>query len=185
MPVLRREAIFEATVDYRDSRNLDVREDRHIEDLVIRTLLEELPRELDSIFGLQVQVRIRGKRYHSLSVFFGVAVAAYGLLSGYKGIYDSIELIRQQAADLLELALRQPDDLNVNVYSRFPNRDWFEPEMFLRRRFPWRHVATAEESRPVRDGFFYFLLAFSIVELVVIGMLVYGAMMMTYFGHGG
>jgi hypothetical protein len=162
MPRFRREAIFEATVDYSGNRSLDAREDRHIEDLVVRTLLEELPRELDQVFGLSVEVRVRGKRYHSLSVFFGVAVAAYGLLSGYKGIYDSIELIRQQASDLLGSALRQAGDFNVNVYSRLPNRDWMEPDMFLKRRFRWRHLAFAEEGTPGRDGFFYFLLGFSI-----------------------
>lgn len=183
MPRFRREAIFEAKVDYSGNRSLDAREDRHIEDLVVRTLLEELPRALDHVFGLSVEVRVRGKRYHSLSVFFGVAVAAYGLLSGYKGIYDSIELIRQQAGDLLESALRQAGDFNVNVYSRLPNQ--MEPEMFLRRRFRWRHLAFPEEGTPARDGFFYFLLGFSILELVVIMFLVYAAVMRTYFGHGG
>ena len=149
MPRFRREAIFEATVDYRGSRSLDAREDRHIEDLVVRTLLEELPRELDQVFGLSVEVRVIRTRYHSLSVFFGAAVAAYGLLSGYKGIYDSIELIRQQAADLLGLALRQAGDFNVNVYGRLPNQNWMEPEMFLGRRSRWRrHLAFAEEGAP-------------------------------------
>lgn len=32
-----------------------------------------------------------------------------------------------------------------------------------------------------RDGFFYFLLVLSIVSLMIIGVLVYGAMVKTYF----
>ncbi len=124
-------------------------------------------------------------------MFFTAAVTAYGVLSGYKGLLESVELIRDQARDLIKIFLSRMDEFNITVTARYPRMEYFEPGMFrrLRRRmqspFDEDLVAAlaynAEFQQPQRDGFFYFLLAFSIIELVVIAALVGGAVIDKYF----
>lgn len=176
------EAILEAHIDYSDSREL-TQEDSRIEATVVRTLTTDLPRDLERFFDLHVSIRIKGTRYGSLSVFFGVMVAGYGLLSGYKGLFESVELIRDQAEDLIASNLGQFGSLSVNVYARYPESPQTTWDRLLGHRFPGYPslVPVPQPTRPHRDGFFYMLLVLTILEGALIAALVYGAVAKTYF----
>lgn len=196
MPRWKREAIFEARIErmgHADSEQSSISDEelRRIEEVVVRTLTVDLPTDLERLFGVEAEIHIKGTRYGSLSVFFGAVVGAYVILSRYKGFYESVELIRQQAKDLLKAALRRLGRFSVDVYTRYPSVRALESGWFrgLRKHIPAPFLAEFlsatwppnEGYRPRRDGFFYFLLTLCIVELVVIGLLVYGAVMKTYF----
>jgi hypothetical protein len=189
----KQEVIFEAKVEYSENdRSIrEGKENHRIEEVVVRTLTLHLPRDLDLLFGLKVDIYIKGTRYGSLSVFFGAVLAAYGILSGYKGFYESAKLIREQAEDILEAALSRLGEFRVDVSTRYPSMEtlnsmWFKKfKKYTRDPFEAELLAATmppyEMYQLRRDGFFYFLLALSIVELVVIGLLVYGAVIKTYF----
>jgi hypothetical protein len=86
MPRRKNEIIFQATIDYSDSRNmkLDRNENSDVEQRVRRALTEDLPHDMDSIFGITVDVQIKGARDGSITVFFGAVVAGISALSRYK-----------------------------------------------------------------------------------------------------
>jgi hypothetical protein len=190
----RREVVFEARVESAEkgARLTPSGENGSVEDTVIRTLTAELPGEMRRLFGVEVEIHIKGTRYGSLSVFFGAVLTAYGLLSGYKGFSESMNLIRQQADDLLTGALRRLGSYSVNVYERYPGTeeldDWSPRYRWLRRRYPpdlvgeilARAEPTYEVVPPRRDGFFYFLLTLCIVEMAAMGLLVWRAVVHTY-----
>ncbi len=199
MLLQKREAILEAKVEYSpqedsniESRRIseDSKERQLIEDLVTQTLTGTLPRALESLFGLKVLIHIKGKRYGSLSVFFGAVLGAYVGVSRYKNFYDSIRLIRQQAQDLLTIALRPYGKFSVGVYDRYPmvdDPDWWEWPFPRLRRYPPVNLETEFLGSELpayqrkRDGFFWFLFALCIMALGGIGLLVYGAVVKMYF----
>ena len=198
MLLRKREAIFEAKVEYftdQDSlRNHRISENSKerqvIEDLVTQTLTVTLPRELESLFGLKVLIYIKGKRYGSLSVFFVAVLGTYVAVSRYKNFYESIRLIKQQAHDLLTIALRPYGNFSVGVYDRYPMvddpywEDWGFPPV---RRYPPVNLepeflgSELQVYQRKRDGFFWFLFALCIMALGGIGLLVYGAVVKMYF----
>lgn len=175
------EVVFEARIDYADSDASLTEEDDRVEAAVYRALTAELPRDLSRFFGLEVSTRIRGTRYGSLSVFFSVFVLGYTVLSGYKGLFDSVELIRSQADELIESALRGRNQrFSVNVYARYPQfsqRRWAD-RLLSSDEFP---IAIGPPARSSLRGAFALLLLVAIIEALAIALLVYGAVMKTYF----
>src|ERR1022692_4836112 len=102
MPRRKNEIIFQATVDYSDSRNLsDIGENKEIKERVSRALTQDLPRDMEALFGVNIDVQIKGTREGSIIMFFGVVIAGVssllGALSRYKSLYDSVVLIQNQA----------------------------------------------------------------------------------------
>jgi hypothetical protein len=198
MAWLQREVIFEARIEYRTSerRITENSKIQHIEESVKQTLIVDLPKDLDLLFGVKAKIHIRGTRYGSLSVFFGAILAAYGILSAYKDFWDSVELIRQQAEDLLNNTLNRGGrrEFNIRVSTRYPmgyRRSLLQRDVAIllhdiRHELVFRardrdQVRPYEMYRPRRDGLFYFLLILCIIESAVIGLLVYGAVMQVYF----
>ena len=187
----RKEVIFEAKVSSRDPNRPITREDEKLKATIHETLTRDLPRELSEIFDLKVEIEIKATRYGSIAVFFGAVFTVYGIIAGYKDFLDSIELIRQQADDLLEIAVRRVRN-NENDYVQVSVRslsvDESEPPFARRRRrmaaalFPPESLppaVTSYQSR--RDGFFFFLLFLCIAALIIIALLVYKAVLKTYF----
>jgi hypothetical protein len=193
MPLGKKEFVFEAHIRAQDDDRdfLIEKEGMQLEQAVIKTLTVDLPNELDHLFGIKITVYIKGTRYGSLSVFFGVVLATYSVLSGYKGLYESINLIGDQATALLNPIVSRYGKYSVYVKSRYPalnNPDDWEHKIekyFFHPGGPRRLAAALasqfDENHIRRDGFFYFLLVFSIIELAAIILLVYGAIAKTYF----
>lgn len=128
-----------------------------------------------------MEVSIKGVRSSSLLVFFGVMLTAYNILSSFRDFYDSMHLIRREAERLLEAALKRFGELDINVSILHPsvnNRGDLEDFLHVPRFYGTPIYRT---DRPYRDGFFYFLLIFCLFQLIVIGLLVYGAVVKTYF----
>jgi hypothetical protein len=78
----KHEIIFEARIDYSDSRNmrLDAEGYPEIEQSVRRALTEDLPHEMDTIFGVNIDVQVKGTREGSITVFFGVVAVGIVLI---------------------------------------------------------------------------------------------------------
>jgi hypothetical protein len=141
---------------------------KKIEGMVIQTLTVDLKNHLREIFGLDVIINIKGSYYGSLTVFFGAIIVAYEVVSRYKSFNESIRLIEEQTEHLLERNLR-PLHLyvqGIHSYSTLPVELMIPSSRFY---------------RSSRDAFFYFLLALSAIEALVICLLVYGAVVKTYF----
>ncbi len=163
-------------------------------------ITERLPVDLANIFGLHVKTRIVQTRYGSVTVFFGVLLSGFTLIANYKGFYDSIQLIRKHCELLLEGLIRSKYDgelhSNVNVdhpklddprEMRFPRRlrhwlDHYPPEIA---EAMWEFGSFGSANRGRRDAFFWFLLVLNIILLVALGIIVYGAVVKTYFPGSG
>jgi hypothetical protein len=121
-------------------------------------------------------------RTGSLSVFFAVSVFGLSALSRYKNLYDSIELIRTQADYVLESLKDRFGNLRVLVSTRYPHmQNPYDRHSLLHRELLLDDLALPSSFSHRRDGFFYFLLIWSIISLVLIGILVYAAVRKTYF----
>jgi len=179
---MKREVIFQADIEGQD-KNFSISANNSEFVAAVREALETtLPKDMREIYDMQVDVRIKAVRTGSLTVFFAVAVAGLSALSRYKNLYDSVELIRTQADTVLESLKDRFGDLRVSVNTRYPRLqspyDRHHPlkyEMFLEE----LGLPASPPSR--RDAFFYFLLAWGVISLVVIGVLVYAAVRKTYF----
>jgi len=159
-------------------------------------ITEDLPRDIQQIYGLDIHTNIKAVRYGSLSVFFALVFAGVGTLSRYKNLCESVELIREQCRLLLSQLISRKykgHGLTLAVYTRYPSLDdTHESTGFarLRRLFHFHHgeapilinISDTEDIQPPRrDAFFWFLLGLCIVLLVLLYILVYRAMVQTYF----
>jgi hypothetical protein len=180
---ITREFIFKASLTQKGSNNPFPSIEEGFETAVQDALTKTLPRDMKEIFGVEISVDIKAVKHGSLTLFFGVIVAGLSALSRYKTVYDSIELIGQQAESVLESLRTRYGQFNIGVQAVYPRlRDPFDRHHPLRHEMFLEEVgfSTAPQSR--RDGFFYFLLIWSIISLFVIGALVYAAVIKTYFG---
>jgi hypothetical protein len=160
-----------------------------IEERVNRALTQDLPRDLEILFGVNVDVQIKGTREGSLIVFFGAVIAGVSALSRYKNLYDSVVLIQNQAPRVIHAALNGSGEYSVGVHAVDPSERSLEDPRYRwwRRRAPFsdeflRDASGADDSqaRHRRDGFFWFLLALCILEGLALGMLVYMAVLKTF-----
>ncbi len=163
----------------------------------VRHVIEsELPRELDELFGLTIETKVIAVREGSILIYFGAAIAGLATFSRYKGLCESVNLLKGQLGRLLHLLIEQkyPDDIQVNVNVEFPHLD--SPGDW-----PWRwrkfmrdpedeymaSMLVGGVDRPVRakrDGFFWFLLVLCILETAALAALVWRAVTTTYFPQG-
>jgi hypothetical protein len=191
MPRRKNEIIFQALIDYSGQGTLKSGDEvtSELEQRVNRALTHDLPRDLETIFGINIDVQIKGTREGSLIIFFGAVIAGVSALSRYKNLYDSIVLIQDQAPRVIKAALPY-DRYSVNVNAVDPSARSFDfdnpkyrwwrrhsPDGFLRDSLGADHL----EARHRRDGFFWFLLALCILEGAALGSLVYMAVLKTYF----
>jgi len=161
-------------------------------DRSIRHVVEsDLPRELGEIYGLKVSARFITTRPGSIVAFFAATVAAVGVFSSYSDFFESVALVRKHSTTLLKRMLESRFahgmEANVSVSTEYPHvvdPDDLHPRRWLRRHFgpdmfPAALLGTKERSS--RDGFFWFLLAWSILATAALAVLVAGAVVRTYF----
>jgi hypothetical protein len=116
-----------------------------------------------------------------LIIIFGAILSAYEIVSSFKDFSDSIQLIREEADKLIQVAVRRFGSFDTRVSVRYPkiddDRDMMRRmKMDIEFQSAWREV-----YRSRYDGFFYFLLCLCIIQFIIIALLVYGAVMRTYF----
>ncbi len=176
------------------SRSSNDAEEDSITSEVRRILSERLPAELEEIYGFEVKTRVIAVRQGSLVVFFGALVSALGIFSSYSDFFESIALIKKHSKRLLgqRLAGRFGGGFDVSIeveYPSVPDPDDLSPWRHMRKRLgPEFHELMSAgawpglgATSPRRDGFFWFLLASTILLLVLLGLLVAGAVWKTYF----
>jgi len=182
----------------RNNKELDNISVEKIEKISREIIEITLPKDIESIFGIIIKTKILKKEYGSIIFFFSVLFTGYTLFSNYKGFYDSLELIKRQTSRLLKSGINSMYgdmfDVTTNIefpsfseplYSKFVNRFLKRSKHFemLLHEFPeslplfYQH----QNIHPQRDGFFYFLLTTTIIFGIIIGFLVYGAVIKTYF----
>jgi hypothetical protein len=166
-----------------------------LEKEVTRVIQDRLPGDLMELFGIDAQIKVQGVRFGSLLVVFSVLLSGYSLLASYKDFHDSIQLIKEHCKLLLSKLLRDlypHRSFSVSVDTRYPTLpDPFElssPLRFWERRgihpakLPWDLWGSAPlREHPRRDGFFWFLLGLCVLLLVALSVLVYAAVVQTYF----
>lgn len=202
-----RRAIFAATLDYNtQARARGLRLERagaptgavgregnfdfeKLEGAVKAALKEELPKELEEIYNLKVKIEVLATRDGSLVAIFSAMVVAYGLISGYKDLWESVPLLRKHAAIVLHKVSKtfSPDiEVDVELLKM--------PPMPSRHRVfkVWGHANESGDffasgfypsSSPDRrrDGFFWFLLVATVLLFSFLVALVSGAVIRTYF----
>ena len=138
--------------------------------------------------ALRLDLQIKGTRDGSITVFFGAVVAGISALSRYKNLYESVVLIQNQASRVIAATLNGAVRYNVNVHAVDPSTNSLEDRFRWWRKhgpFPMDFmpygIGDAGGTRTNRDGFFWFLLALCILEGTGLGLLVYRAVMKTYF----
>ena len=191
VPRRKNEIIFQAKIDYTDSRNrpLESDENPEVEQRVRRALTEDLPHDMDTIFGVTVDVQIKGTREGSITVFFGAVIAGVSALSRYKGLYDSVVLLQNQAQRVISSGLNDSNRYSVSVNAvdptpdslEYPGYRWWRRHAPFPMEFLPPNLAGDSGARQARDGFFWFLLVLCILEAIALGLLVYRAVLKTYF----
>jgi len=203
----RREVLLSALIEYSQYGDQDGMylgdKDRRLENIPpemlqqkVETLIQErLPADLMDLFGIDAEIKVQGARFGSLLVVFSVLLSGYTLIASYKGFYDSIQLIKEHCELLLRKLLREQyphRKFNISMETRYPTLpDPYElssPFRFWERRgihpskLPWELWGSAapHHSRR-RDGFFWFLLILCVLLLAALGLLVYAAVVQTYF----
>jgi len=203
----RREVLLSALIEYSqygDQDGMYLGDMRHQHDevppeilqkKVERIIQERLPADLMDLFGIDAQIKVQGARFGSLLVVFSVLLSGYTLIASYKSFYDSIQLIKEHCQLLLKKLLREEyshRSFNVSVDTRYPalpNPYDLHPGSRLSKMlgFPLSELPSAlwapdlSREHPRRDGFFWFLLVLCVLLLVALGVLVYAAVVKTYF----
>jgi len=171
----------------------DIQRER-LEHEACRVIESELPSELRQIYGLETKTQVIAIRDGSLLIFFSVVVTGMGVFASYSDFFESIALVKKHVGMLLERAIRPLVQLqtDVSVSTEFPRMpdpdDIFWPRRLRRRMgpfaeelldsgFPW----AVRPPVAKRDGFFWWLLIVNLVLLTILGVLVGGAVMKTYF----
>jgi hypothetical protein len=179
-----REFIFKASLTQKGTNNPFPSSEEGFETAVRDALTKTLPRDMKEIFGVEISVDIKAAKHGSLTIFFGVIVAGLAALSRYKNVFDSIELIRQQAESVLESLRTRYGQFNIGVQAIYPRlRDPFDRHHSLRHEMFLEEIGFSVAPYSRRDGFFYFLLIWNIISWLVISALVYAAVIKTYFGR--
>lgn len=204
----RPEIILSATIEYEqtgkqsgmylgeDGHEMNI-SSKHLEADCKRVIENQLPEDLENLFGIEAEIQVRGSRYGSLIVFFSVMLSGYTLIASYKDFYDSIQLIREHCAVLLNKLLRDRYShhsfRDVVVKTRHPAlldpHELYWPSRLWKRfgihpsEMPLGPLAESSplHEHPRRDGFFWFLLVLCVLLLAALGVLVYAAIVQTYF----
>ncbi len=203
----RPEVILSATIEYEqtgkqsgmylgeDSHELNI-SSKDLEAECKRVIEKRLPEDLEDLFGIEAEIRVRGSRYGSLIVFFSVLLSGYTLIASYRGFYDSIRLIKEHCAVLLNKLLRDRyphhSFKNVVVKTQHPSlpnpQELYWPSRLWKglgihpSEMPWLlGESSPPRGQPRRDGFFWFLLVLCVLLLTALGVLVYAAVVSTYF----
>lgn len=155
-----------------------------LEKQVISIIDRDLPRDCYELFDLKVKTEVLRVDYGSMTVFFAVGMAAYTAISQYKSFFESSELIYDHFQYLIGRKLpRRYRDFYHEDLSRLNHRSHRKGRIFIDG--PFDHYEGEFEHLPRKRGGFpwlVFVLSMIIaIETVGIGLLVYQAVMKTYF----
>lgn len=158
----------EEQVSYTDITNESIR-------IINNDLKLELQKYTDiSIDEVQVQAVYEG----SIEIIYTVILGVLNLVSGFKDLYDVVQLIGEISERHInkKLSDRFGRHFKVDMYVIVPeSRDYWRGEEM-------RWNRSVDKNGEKRDTFFYYLLVANIILLVIVGMLVFGAVKTVYFG---
>lgn len=159
---------FEEQVSYTDITNKSIR-------IINSERKPELQKYTDiSINEVQVQVVYEG----SIEIIYSVILSFLNLVSGLKDLYDVVRLIGEISERHINKKLtdRFGRHFKVDTYVIVPeSKDYWR---FEEKQWNRRMDCNVEK----RDAFFYYLLVANIILLVIVGVLVFGAVMTVYLG---
>lgn len=183
MTVKERKVIYSAEIGLTSGETI---EEEDMTGPVEEIILHRLPADMEKIFGIEVKTRILATQHSSLIIFFEAVFTGFSLIANYKNFHDSALLLKRHFERLIKSLSEQRFDKRLYSIIRFEYPYFSEHEhgislsredRYFSDEFPG--LITLPTQR--RDGFFYFLLVLSIVSLTIIGLLVYGAVVKTYF----
>lgn len=155
---------------WKQKENVTTPED--IKNEVVGILQSDLPERCKAYFDTPVEVNVKGSHDGSIVVVFDVIVKAIEFISGAKDAYDVAALIRNITVKLIEKRLDKKYGRGTFlVYGR--NHNYREKDIY--------HPEVREVHFVNNNGFFWYLLISNIVLVICIFLLVYGAVMKTYF----
>ena len=200
----KREVIFSATIEYKDDEKRHISRNSHgdetsfekLDSEARKILCQELPSDLDKIYGIKADIRYIDSREGSLIVFFGAMITTYGLIANYKDFFESVRLIKEHGSRLLrtlERRLHIPD-LSIYVkdeYPELPHPDSMRYHSRLKHLFHMFPPDIAEmiletgvygtNNHSKRDGFFWYLVIMNVILLIALCALVAAAVIKVYF----
>jgi len=201
----KREIVFTATIEYHQYNDVkrNIRKDKNMDGITYekleketrRVLCEDLPADLEKIYGVKANIRHIESREGSLTVFFAALISTYGFIANYKDFLESVQLIKKHAKRLLvSLVGRLNEDMRVDVdidYPECPHPDSIRHGMknrILLSKYPPEFIdemleteCINERSRPRRDSFFWYLIISNIALISLIAIFVAKAVENTYF----
>ena len=164
---------------FEDSRNMKV----HYTDIVnesVWIINTDLKPELQKYTDIFIEkVQVQAVYEGSIEIIYTVILSFLDLASGLKDLYETVQLISEISERHINKRLddRFGRHFNADTYVIVPgNRDYWRGEKEVRRN--WNGDNSAEK----RDAFFYYLLGVNIVLMIIVGLLVFGAVKMVYFG---
>ena len=153
-----------------------------IVDYVVNIVNSELKSQCKECTDIPIeQVKVIKTYRGSINVIFSVLFNILGVVSGFKDLYDCVELIKTISDAHIKNRMEDKygDLFDIRTRTIVPNREHFYYKDIydiydeLRDKVPVTHKN--------RDVFFYYLLISNIVLLVIIGLLVFKAVLMVYW----
>jgi hypothetical protein len=198
------EVIFSAQIEYNDEEKGHISKDSRSNEISFEKLdsearkiiCQELPSDLDKIYGIKADIRYIDSREGSLIIFFGAMITTYGLIANYKDFFESIRLIKEHGQRLLKTLERRlhipPLSIYIkNEYPELPHPDSMRYSLRLKHLFHMFPPDIAEmilekraydiDNYSKRDGFFWYLIFMNIILIITLGALVAAAVIKVYF----
>lgn len=203
--MIGKESIIVASVEYKYNSNMPdriIRPHGHIGKREIRTeelendladiIEHKIPARVEELYGITAKIKIKKIEYGSITLFFSVLLQGIQMIASYKDFRDSIRLIRDETSDLINRLMKNKyeEDFNVSVHIKSPNMDngHYLEDLFFDHPKRFRGLNSffsahnyGSRSTGGRDAFFWFLLIMNIILLTALGVMVYGAVVKTYF----
>ncbi|MCG8336317.1 MAG: hypothetical protein MJE63_17555, partial [Proteobacteria bacterium] len=151
-----------------------------VKDYLIETVEIDLKRSLTKISDNEiVSINVMNEYTGSIELTIAIVFGTISTISGIKGFYDSITMIKNQTRKFISRKLKNKYgiEFDVNTGVEYPTIERFYPEEFFWRLgkrgfFPFSMNENPNHSTK-RDGFFYYLLVSNIVLLVILFFMVY------------
>lgn len=129
-------------------------------------------------------INVIGEYDGSIIVFFEVILKVFDLVGGIKDVYESIKLIGTLANDFIQERLNEEygDYFIANTWTRLPHFESTSNSENIKDRSQFSASAKLfRKSANTRDGFFFYLLISNIVLFVLLGFMVYKAVLAMYW----
>jgi hypothetical protein len=158
-----------------------------IKDFLIETVEIDLKKNLEKITDYQIiSINVVNEYSGSIELVLTIVFGTFSVLSGIKGLYDSITLNKNQSRKFISRRLKTKYglDFNVDTNVEYPTIErYYLEDLFFhfgkRGILPFP-VNTSEGIKSNRDGFFYYLLISNVVLLIILGLMVYKAVIQQF-----